>query len=115
MAKATVGPWQIMNDYDGATVVIANVDGESFADGTSTFSCDFICDTFPDDADGSRSRDIAKANARLIAAAPKLLEALTEAKAAIDYAARGADVVTSNKLADTLARIDAALAKAGAS
>lgn len=72
----TPGPWQVMNDYDGATVVIANVDGESFSDGTRTFSYDFVCDTLPDDHDGSRSREIAIANARLIAAAPDMLAAL---------------------------------------
>lgn len=72
-SKHTPRPWQVMNEYDGATIVIANIDGETFADGTSTFSYDFVCDTLPDDADGSRSREIAIANARLIAAAPDLL------------------------------------------
>lgn len=75
----TAGPWQIMNEYDGSTVVIANVDGETFPDGTSSFSYDFVCDTLPDDGDGSRSRKIAIANARLIAAAPTMLEALKQA------------------------------------
>lgn len=72
----TPGPWQVMNEYDGATIVIANVDGETFSDGASTFSYDFVCDTLPDDGDGSRSVEIAKANARLIAAAPDMLVAL---------------------------------------
>lgn len=74
--KHTAGPWQVMNEYDGANIVIANVDGETFSDGSSTFSYDFICDTLPDDGDGSRSREIAKANARLIAAAPEMLSAV---------------------------------------
>lgn len=83
MSKHTPAPWQVMNEYDGATVVIANVDGETFSDGTSTFSYDFVCDTLPDDGDGSRSREIAVANARLIAAAPDMLEALKTAKETI--------------------------------
>lgn len=45
-------------------------------------------------------------------AADDLLAVLREAKAALEYAARGADVITSDKLAVTIARIDAALAKA---
>lgn len=80
--KHTPGPWQVMNEYDGATIVIANVDGETFPDGTATFSYDFVCDTLPDDGDGSRSREIAIANARLIAAAPDMM---VEIKAAAGY------------------------------
>lgn len=64
--KHTSGPWQVMNEYDGANIVIANVDGETFSDGTSTFSFDFVCDTLPDDGDGSRSPEIARANAAFI-------------------------------------------------
>lgn len=82
-ATSTPGPWQVMNEYDGATTVIANADGETFSDGTSTFSYDFVCDTLPDDGDGSRSREIAVANARLIAAAPDLLEMAKWAESAI--------------------------------
>ena len=37
-----------------------------------------------------------------------------DTKAALEYAARGADVVTSDKLAVTIGKIDAALARAGA-
>lgn len=87
-ATPTPGPWQVMNEYDGATIVIANVDGETFPDGTSTFSYDFVCDTLPDDGDGSRSRVIAKANARLIAAAPDMLLALKQAEYGLELMAR---------------------------
>src|SRR5690554_434154 len=73
--KHTHGPWQVTNEYDGATLGIANVDGETFSDGTSTFSYDFVCDTLPDDGDGSRWREIAVANGRLIVAPPDLLKA----------------------------------------
>ncbi|MEO9231524.1 MAG: hypothetical protein ABI216_21600 [Devosia sp.] len=76
MSAHTPGPWQLKNDYDGRTTVIANVDGETFADGTSSSSYDFVCDTYRDGDDDSRSMAIAIANARLIAAAPALLAAL---------------------------------------
>lgn len=79
----TPGPWQVMNEYDGATIVIANVDGETFSDGTSTFSYDFVCDTLPDDGDGSRSREIAVANARLIAAAPDMARTIRYSRHAL--------------------------------
>lgn len=102
-SKHTPGPWQVMNDYNGATIVLANVDGETFPDGTSTFSYDFVCDTFPDDV-GQVEREIAKANARLIAAAPELLDAL-----------RNLVAVQPNLMANSaeLADARAALAKAG--
>jgi hypothetical protein len=59
----------------------------------------------PDDWDRDQHK-------RLIAAAPDMLAVLTEAKAALEYAARGADVITSDKLAVTIGKIDAALARA---
>jgi hypothetical protein len=83
MSKHTPGPWQVMNDYDGATIVVANVDGETFSDGTSTFSYDFVCDTYGDGDDDSRSKAVAIANARLIAAAPDMLAALKAMDAAL--------------------------------
>lgn len=75
MAKFTEGPWQVMNEYDGATIVIANVDGETFPDGTSTFSYDFVCDTDSDEGT-AHSKAEARANARLIAQAPAMLAEL---------------------------------------
>lgn len=54
-------------------------------------------------------------HARLIAAAPDMAAALTEAKKALSYAMRGtSDAEQSDKYAATIARIDAALGKAGA-
>ena len=70
--KHTPGPWQVKSDYE-PTIVIGNVDGE-IIDSTAHYTYDFVCDTLGDD--DSRSPAIAEANARLIAAAPELLEAL---------------------------------------
>lgn len=114
MFAPAIGPWQVMNEYDGATIVIANVDGETFSDGTSTFSYDFICDTLPDDGDGSRSREIAKANARLIAAAPDLLEAARELNNALNdgLCNSGTPGFDSGRLGRAQDAIAAAIAKA---
>ncbi len=58
-------------------------------------------------------RGIASADARLIAAAPDMFDALAEAKEAISYAMRGtADAEQSDRYAATIARIDEALTKA---
>ena len=73
----TPGPWQAKHDYtkEGACTIIANVDGETFSDGTTSHSYDFICTC--EDEFGEYTEN-AEANARLIAAAPELFEALAE-------------------------------------
>lgn len=80
---ATPGPWQIMNDYDGATIVIANLDGETFSDGSASYSHDFVCDTYGDGGDDSRSIEIARANAKLIASLPAMRTALEQCQKAL--------------------------------
>jgi len=75
MSKHTPGPWSVKNDYDERHIVIANIDGESFPDGTTSYTYDFVCDTYGGDYE-SVSRAVANANARLIAAAPELLAEL---------------------------------------
>jgi hypothetical protein len=69
----TPGPWQSKHDYtvEGATTIIANVDGESFSDGTTTHTYDFIATC--EDEYGERLPN-AQANARLICAAPDLFD-----------------------------------------
>lgn len=71
----TSGPWQTKHDFDleGRTTVIGNVDVE-IIDGTTHHMFDFVCTTLDDGGD-NQSLSIAVANARLIAAAPDLLEA----------------------------------------
>lgn len=71
-AGFTPGPWMAKGDYTiaDATTIIANPDGD-LPDGPFTY--DFICTC--EDEYGERNEK-AQANARLIAAAPELYEAL---------------------------------------
>jgi hypothetical protein len=80
----TPGPWQSKHAYtkEGACTIIANVDGDQHADGTTTYSYDFIC-TCEDEFGEYNER--ATANARLIAAAPELYEALNKCRAIIKF------------------------------
>ena len=74
-AKHTPGPWSLSPAEDG---VIEAQDGE-----------DFICVAVAGNPEAAcRQRDLA--NARLIAAAPDLLEALRNLVGGIDASARGA-------------------------
>lgn len=102
-SKHTPGPWSVKNDYDERHIVIANIDGESFPDGTTSYTYDFVCDTYGGDYE-SKSRAVANANARLIAAAPELLDAL-----------RNLVAVQPNLMANSaeIADARAAIAKAG--
>lgn len=82
-AAFTPGPWQAKHDYtvEGATTIIANVDGESFSDGTTSHTFDFIA--ICEDEYGERLLN-AQANARLIAAAPEMFAALELALANVE-------------------------------
>lgn len=94
-AKFTPSPWAYVDDGE-----IYHADAEGVFPRIATVDM------------GNVSAEQAEADCRLITAAPDLYAALTEAKAALEYAARGADVITSDKLAMTIDRIDAVLAKA---
>ena len=72
-ATFTPGPWQRRDDWTGRLTIIGNVDGEELHDGPA-YSYTTICDV---NDDGDDAADEAHANARLIAAAPDLLAALT--------------------------------------
>jgi hypothetical protein len=76
--RFTAGPWQSKSDYTiaDATTIIANVDGDGHADGTTTYSYDFICTC--EDEYGELAPN-AQANARLIRTAPDLYEAAMKA------------------------------------
>lgn len=111
-SKHTPGPWQVKNYYTERHIVIANVDGETFTDGTSSCSYDFVCDTYGDGDDDSRSMAVAIANARLIAAAPELYDALADTLRILEAVKLSAGLGPKQ-----VARMDvakAALAKAGA-
>ncbi|MGI0618467.1 hypothetical protein ACRCOS_01080 [Pseudomonas aeruginosa] len=81
MSKHTPGPWEVLNETDVFTVL-----GADRGDGIKAIPSDgwMIADcgesvTFTATGQADMSREIRKANARLISAAPQLLEALTEA------------------------------------
>jgi hypothetical protein len=67
MSAHTKGPWQVHSEYN-PWVVIGNI---------GTYGFDSICDC-DQDSHSKLSNEEAKANARLIAAAPELLEALKD-------------------------------------
>lgn len=68
--KHTPGPWAVSKGYDGSLSVSAT---KSFRINNISAGTPVICDVYPHlDADGFSG----EANARLIAAAPELLEAL---------------------------------------
>ena len=85
--KHTPGPWQIKSDHE-PHLIIGNVDGETVA-GFTSYSFDFIASI--EDEYGEMTDH---ANARLILAAPELLEA---AQKALNYIAN-----TENELGMTL-------------
>lgn len=71
----TAGPWQVKSDYlPDCLTIIANVDGE-IIDGTTHYSFDHIATC--EDEYGAASLD-AVGNARLIAAAPDLFQAVLQ-------------------------------------
>ena len=74
MSGHTPGPWQQRDDMtsEGWVTIIGNVDGEIDADGCTFHSYDVIA--VCEDEYGERLPNVS-ANARLIAAAPELLEA----------------------------------------
>lgn len=80
----TPGPWQIRDDMtpDGRLTVIGDVDGE-YVDGRAhcTYKTIAVCE----DDFGERLAN-AEANARLIAAAPDLYEALKDLARTVEHA-----------------------------
>lgn len=103
----TPGPWQIKNDNDplDRRTIVANVDGDC-REGVwhYTYEVIAICEDEYDDALPNFA-----ANARLIAAAPDLLDALEKAAIRFEFIAIGSDVVRA-EVGATEAR--AAIAKA---
>lgn len=110
-AKFTEGPWQSQGDFDMESVcrIIGAIDGPD--DGR--FHYKLVCEIDPD---GSQDTAEQYANARLIAAAPDLYEALDFALLAL-MGVRAALVDMSVRppplLDNEIARARAALAKVG--
>lgn len=75
----TPGPWVVwgVSSNDGESEVVSNRDG-------SKTIC-WTADTYNEDEDEGEATDEDLSNARLIAAAPELLEALEAAKGTIEY------------------------------
>lgn len=74
-APFTPGPWQLKTDYPhrpDCVTIVANGDGDGHADGSTTYSYDFIATC--EDEFGEYAEH-AQANANLIAAAPDLFAA----------------------------------------
>lgn len=108
-AKHTPGPWQTYDDFtsDGRRTIIANIDGE-YIDGSPecTYDVVAICeDHFGDFLPN------AAANARLIASAPALLEALTRALPYVETA-EADEAYKPGEVAKVTAMIRAAIRQA---
>lgn len=104
--KWTPGPWEVTNGTDVFTQLGANnADGLAAMhnDGWYIADCSSIKTYTADDEIAEISRGEAKANARLIAAAPELYEALVIAR---DYA------LYANAEPGDIGLIDAALSRA---
>jgi hypothetical protein len=100
----TAGPWQRRDDYDGALTIIGNVDGESFSDGTTSYSYDFIANCEDDYGEPT-----SPANVRLILAAPELYKALLELASAVATTAMPSQAI--DLLAPHVANAKAAIDK----
>ena len=111
--KHTPGPWEyVAGTQHHGPYVSSSLGGDI---------CDCYCMSNPAAAsvlNGGTSYPVnhqgenADANGRLIAAAPDMEAMLIEAKTALEYAARGADVITSDKLAVTIGKIASVLSAA---
>ena len=114
MSGHTPGPWQQRDDMtsEGWVTIIGNVDGEIDADGCTFHSYDVIA--VCEDEYGERLPNVS-ANARLIAAAPELLEALEDTLSTLEHTRRFMLEKHGTKnpaREDAIAKARAAIAKA---
>jgi len=108
--KWTGGPWQSQHDFDreGEYTIIGNVDGE-YIDGYQHNTYTTVAEVYDN---GNPGED--RANARLIAAAPDLYEALTAATAMLADYVHSCGGIYDERDQEVLAAARVALAKAGA-
>lgn len=91
--KHTPGPWPWVRTGDGKRIVI----GAGLVDGPNGYE---VAEVYSDDCD----REVAEANARLIAAAPEMFVALREAR---DLLLAHDTISGTEKLEALIARIEA--------
>jgi hypothetical protein len=108
----TSGPWQRRDDYGGWLTIIGNVDGESFSDGTTSYTYDFIANCEDEYGEPAKPE-----NVRLILAAPELYETLDGFVEARDRYLESdcdshAEHMAANRLDEAHEAARAALAKA---
>jgi hypothetical protein len=103
--KHTSGPWEV--DGFDTTSVIKNEGSEIWPQWKHICRCDYGY------ADPEKHLEGNKANAKLIAAAPELLEALINMRKAFDKSnEKYADWVATSEVYDAMAVIDSAIKKA---
>lgn len=110
-AAFTPGPWLVERSDDGHDIRMASAIACGW-DHESHHLIEYHHGVEADQDDGGEQFAEAEANARLIAAAPDLLEALIEAEDILDDLTGADDLSDDSELHGTLRKVRAAIAKA---
>jgi hypothetical protein len=102
-AEYTPGPWEIDDTAPNSYLrIIGNIDGDAYDDGSPRHIYTHVCDVLDNEQE--------EANARLIAAAPELLDALEESILAMQKVYDQSEM--AHVVMDELERAKAVIAKA---